>query len=796
MLAPTTNRLSNPHRLEALERGGLLGPAADAAFDRLARLASRILGVPVALVTMVHPDRQVFKGMVGLGEPWASRRETPLSHSFCQHVSTPDEPLIVEDARLDPRFRGNLAIRDLGVVAYAGVPLVTSEGHVIGSVCAIDREPRAWTGEDLATLRDLTAAAVTEVELRVAAREAEAALAARELARAALGEREAQLRVAVEAADLGTWELDLATGAMASSARCKAHFGVRPDAPFPWSALLAAVHPAYRPGVEEAVRRAAEEGRHYAAECRVVWPDGGERWIAATGRVVAGRDGRPRRMAGVTADVTGRKRAEDALRASEQRYRTLFASIDEGFCLVEVLFDGDGRPVDYRFLEANPAFERHTGLRGAVGRTARDLVPDLEGHWFEIYGRVAASGEPIRFVDEARPMGGRSFDVYAFRLGPPEQRQVAILFTDVTERRRDEEARARLAAIVESSWDAIVGRSLDGTITSWNPGAEALYGYAAEEIVGQPVARLLPPGQEDELVDLTARLGRGERVPPFETVRVRKDGTPVEVEMTVSPVRDAAGRPVGAAAIARDVRERRAAERQQEEFLEAVSHDLKNPLTSVRAQAQLLGRRAGGGAAAPEAVARSAAAIEAATRRLEAQIDELQDAARLRAGHRLELRSERTDLVALAEQAAAEAQAATTRHRVRVEATGPGVVGWWDALRIRRVLDNLLSNALKYSDGGEVAVGVREERRGEDRCAVLAVRDDGVGIPAADLPHVFERYRRGSNVGQRTRGAGIGLAGVRRIVEQHGGTIAVESQEGRGSTFTVALPLGSPSSAS
>lgn len=154
--------------------------------------------------------------------------------------------------------------------------------------------------------------------------------------------------------------------------------------------------------------------------------------------------------AGITVyfrDVTERMAVDAALRASEDRYRTLFTAMDQGFCVVEMIFDAEDRPVDYRFVETNPAFTSQSGLRDAVGRTARELVPDLETHWFEVYGRVALTGEPARFVDEAQAMEGRWFDVYAFRLGAPELRQVAILFTDISERKRLEQARQDFVAM-------------------------------------------------------------------------------------------------------------------------------------------------------------------------------------------------------------------------------------------------------------------------------------------------------------------------------------------------------------
>jgi PAS domain S-box-containing protein len=135
-------------------------------------------------------------------------------------------------------------------------------------------------------------------------------------------------------------------------------------------------------------------------------------------------------------DISERKRAEKALRESEERYRTLFGSIDEGFCVVEMLFDEHDKPVDYRFMEVNPTFEKQTGLLEAVGKRMRDLVPDIEDHWIEIYGKVALTGETVRFVNHAKAMDGRWFDVYACRVGEPDSRQVAIVFSDITERRR------------------------------------------------------------------------------------------------------------------------------------------------------------------------------------------------------------------------------------------------------------------------------------------------------------------------------------------------------------------------
>lgn len=163
--------LFNPHRLAILRSLGLLEPQPDAPFDRLTRLAARALRVPVTLISFVSDERQVFLGATGLPEPLATQRETPLSHSFCQYVVSTDEPLIVTDAREHPLVRDNLAIPDMGIVAYAGIPLRTKSGHVLGSFCAIDTEPHAWTTDEIELLHDFAGAALAEIELRIAARE-------------------------------------------------------------------------------------------------------------------------------------------------------------------------------------------------------------------------------------------------------------------------------------------------------------------------------------------------------------------------------------------------------------------------------------------------------------------------------------------------------------------------------------------------------------------------------------------------------------------------------------------------
>jgi signal transduction histidine kinase len=185
-----------------------------------------------------------------------------------------------------------------------------------------------------------------------------------------------------------------------------------------------------------------------------------------------------------------------------------------------------------------------------------------------------------------------------------------------------------------------------------------------------------------------------------------------------------------------------------------------------------------------------ARAIGVAAQTMAAQIGELLDAARLRVGQPLALDPRPTDLVALAYRVAGQVQATTTNHTLDVDSAVPELVGEWDAVRLERVLGNLLGNAVKYSpDGGDVEIAVGREKRDGRAWATVLVHDRGIGIPAADLAHVFDRYHRAANVTGRFPGEGIGLAGAKQIVEQHGGTLSAASEEGRGSTFTVRLPI-------
>jgi len=258
-------------------------------------------------------------------------------------------------------------------------------------------------------------------------------------------------------------------------------------------------------------------------------------------------------------DITEHTRAVEALSRNEERYRTLFTSIDEGFCVVEMIFDEQEQPVDYRFLEVNPAFGKQSGLLEVKGKCVRDLIPNHEAHWFEIYGKVALTGEPIRFVNEAKGLGGRWLDVYACRVGGADSRRVAVIFNDITQRRNTEEELAEKARLLDLSHDAIIVRDMGGCIRYWNHGAEGLYGWSREEALGQVSHLLLKTEFPTPVEEMTGELHRTGRW-IGELVHTKRDGQRLTVLARKTMDRDSGGTPRAVVENITDITARKQAE--------------------------------------------------------------------------------------------------------------------------------------------------------------------------------------------------------------------------------------------
>ena len=371
-----------------------------------------------------------------------------------------------------------------------------------------------------------------------------------------------------------------------------------------------------------------------------------------------------------------------------------------------------------------------------------------------------------------------------------------LAFRDMTETRR---ATAEMAAVLGQIADGIIMADVQGNITYINDAGQRILGESA---IGTPVSehtavyhiyRLDGTPYPPEELPLPRAALQGETVLDAPVLIQLPGGRKTILDASATPLWSADGTRFGAVATFRDVTLHRELERQKDEFLSTAAHDLRTPLTTIKGLAQLLQRRMSrGGSIDPEKMRDSVDRIADTSARMAAMINDLLDLSRIQMGQALDLRRRPMDLVALVTRAVADQEQSAGGGRIHVDVSVPQLVGDWDADRLDRVFSNLLSNAVKYSpDGGDIEVRVAEEWTNAGREAIVTVADTGVGIPADDLPHIFERFHRGTNVASLLPGAGIGLAGVRQIVELHGGRIEVESREGEGSTFTVRLPADS-----
>jgi len=262
----------------------------------------------------------------------------------------------------------------------------------------------------------------------------------------ALASARIRIEATLSAGEVASWIWDIRNDRLLADRNLSRLFGVPEElaADAPLETYTAAIHPDDLDEVSRLIQLAIDTGEPYRATYRV-GKSSGYRWINARGRVEYDEHGQPALLAGVTFDITRQKETQDLLHSTEERYRTLIGSIDEAFGIVRVLLDADGKPYDYRFEEVNPAMQKQSGLVDAAGKTIREMVPDIEGHWIEIYGRVALTRQPARFVEHSAAMG-YWWDVYATPIGEPEELRIAILFTDITARKQAEENLRQVAA--------------------------------------------------------------------------------------------------------------------------------------------------------------------------------------------------------------------------------------------------------------------------------------------------------------------------------------------------------------
>lgn len=554
-------------------------------------------------------------------------------------------------------------------------------------------------------------------------------------------------------------------------------------------------------------------------EIEHTFPDGGQRTMRINARRLTGKNAQNGLILLSIEDISEYRRTEQ-----QQRLATILAQ-EEIQKLNAKLHES--RQCYRHFVQNLPAAVYACDTRGRVtlyNSAAADLwdrEPEIgKDFWYVSWRIFRPDNAVLPFEDcptavclrERRPAGGRIIvieraDGTRFHVLPYSAPLIdalgvlngaITLLVDVTEQSLAQETQARLAAIVESSDDAIISRDLQGVVRTWNAGAEHIFGYRAEEMVGKLTSQLVPAHLLSEEKRLLDKLFRGERIEHYETVRLAKDGRLINISLTVSPIRDPAGRTVGTSKVARDITEQKRAEknlldadRRKNEFLAMLAHELRNPLAAISSAVSLLQTTDN-----EEQQRWGRDIIERQAGQLTRLIDELLDVSRITQG-KIHLRKEPVEASALIDKAVETVQPLMKerRHRLVVSCCKEPLWMTADPARLEQVLVNLLTNAGKYTDPeGHIEVTVRREQT----TLIIVVRDNGIGMSAETLSQAFELFAQKSpTLDRNNSGLGIGLTLVKTLVEMHGGSVEARSEgTGRGSEFILRLPLDETAGAS
>jgi PAS domain S-box-containing protein len=694
---------------------------------------------------------------------------------------------MVPDVETSPIFSGTPSLpvmRAAGVRAVQSTPLLTRGGRLLGILTT------QWAAPHTPDERSLS-------RLDLLARQA-ADLIEQTQADADLRESDERLRLAQDAGGVGIWEWDVRTNEVHWTPELERIYGLEPGSVRVYADFGTRVHPDDLAMVEAARNDAVSDHRSFAVEFRIVQPGGNLRWILGKGGAVYDAAGAATRVFGVNIDITERKAASESLRRTEALLTAVSETTDDAIYV---------KDLDSRLVMVNPATVRLVGkpLEQILGHTDAEFYDDpaIAHSILEHDRALIRHGEPQVFEETVEsPSGHRIMLSSKVPWRDRDGRIIGIIgiSRDITERKRAEQALAdseeRYRRIVETAEEGIALHAADGTITYVNERMANMLGYSRAELVGRSSLDFVDEGEREAVIRAREALKEGRGV-HRERRLLRKDGSTLWTLSNVTPQRDETGKVVGHLAMHTDITPLKEAgdalrevnarleetDRRKDEFIAILSHELRNPLAPIRYALPAL-QKAGVTDAGGEAIE----VIQRQVTHLTRLVDDLLDVSRITTG-KIELRRDYVTLrtvVRAAVEAAAPA-VATGGHSLQLHIPDEPLWVYGDAARLSQVVTNLLDNSAKYTPrGGQLAVTV--SCQGDH--ATVSVRDNGVGIPAADLPTVFEMFhqvKRGENA---PGGLGIGLALVKRLVEMHGGSIEAHSAgAGQGAEFVVQLPV-------
>lgn len=803
--------LDDSYRLDTLRRLALLDSKIEVSFDRLTRLASEIIAAPVCLVSLVDHERQFFKSAHGLGGEAGEKRETPLTHSFCQHVVTSGEPLIVSDAPNHPQVCENLAIRDLGVIAYLGMPIRAPNGCVLGSFCVIDTKPRDWTDIEIDRTREFASLVETEISLRSTLIEHRAGIARQQalLTGASISVVMTTLTGKIEVFSVGARRLlGFTAEEMIGKNISEIHL---PEDVSAKAAALSLRHDREIPPDFEVFTTLANDPTADNSDWTYVCKDdsrvSGQLSITPvldSTNVVIG-------YLGVIQDTTEQKKAKAVLEVTRSQLEKTFASMSEGL----VLQSASGE-----ILECNTAAEKILGLSRdqMAGRTSMDpawrsIHEDESPYPGEQHPSMItlSTGEPQRNVIMGVHKTDHSLtwiEINTELVGRPGQhdREVVCSFRDITDRRSAElamrESEERFRTLTQNAPVGIFQTDAAGHCQFVNERWVEISGISAAEAAGDGWQSALHPEDRESLYSRWATYSEGDK--PFE-LKYRfkhQNGRVVWVFGRAVPLIDHLGNISGHIGTISDITEQREhesnlaftrdqaleASQLKSEFLAIMSHEIRTPMNAIIGMAELLSDTP----LTPDQTDMTRMLTSGAESLL-VIINDILDFSRIEAGQmRLDLADFHLetliqDTVALLVPKAKEKGLRLT---CEFEST-PDCLLFGDSGRVRQILTNLLGNAIKFTDEGEIRVTGKSLSSEAGNVRInLAVQDSGVGIPADSHHKLFEPFIQidGSNT-RRFGGTGLGLAITQQLVASMNGEIGVESELGAGSTFWLNLPF-------
>lgn len=757
---------TDPFRLAAVYATGLLDAPPEKAFDRLTGLVTQLLDVPISLVSLVDIDRQFFVSCPGVAEPWASARETPLSHSFCQYVVESGHALVIEDARVHPLVCDNPAIADLGVIAYAGMPLQTAAGHVLGSFCAVDTAPRRWTERELEILRELAASAVTELELRLTTR----ALEDQERELATLLDRTSEMVCAADLAGRITY---------VNRAWCDA-LGYTPEEATAVRPIDLVV-PEHRKRFLDAAQQ-MQRGEIVTDFEAVLVGKGGR-------RVVCRGSGAPRYAGGELVGTYAVYRDMTKERNAEEGRARLVTTIEASPDFVAIV------GMDGTVAYMNRAGRRLIGLSEAdFPSTIAELWPEREAIRMRETVFLAALRDTVWQGDSVLlGANGEEIPVLQTVIVHPSTRAdgslyyLSIVARDLRERVRTEralrESEDRFRSMLENVRTLTVALDVHGNVLFVNDALLELTGWSRDEIIGTSWFERFTRTGEELRPRFDAIIASGAIHPHGEGMILTRTGEERLISWDNTLLRDADGRISGTASIGQDVTAQRQVAKLKDELIALVSHELRTPLGAIRSALRLVTPYAA------QWEGRSRQLFDMAVRnadQLFRMVNDLLDIERAESGT-VVLDRQRVPAETLLQRARDIVQALSETTGVNVVVAPSEAQVWANPDRVVQILTNLLGNALKFSPGGSiVSLSATVETPGEVR---FSVRDEGRGIPPEKLDRIFGRFEQ-VEAGDATHhgGTGLGLAIARALTQQHGGRIWVESEVGRGSAFYFTIP--------